>query len=104
MVCSTRQINLQKLLVGVEFTSGSSSELCICYYFTGDSGGPLIKAGKGCGENDLLIGVVSVGIKCSDGLGKFPGIYTRIHSFIDWIDKRGKGESIVYEDLSCDEL
>lgn len=72
--------------------------------FTGDSGGPLIKVGGGCGKKDLLMGLTSFGFSCSNvvqGQGKSPGIYTRLFDFAEWIKRRGRNESMVYEDVSC---
>ena len=50
-----------------------------CY---GDSGGPLLELGKDW-ENDNVIGIVSWGRGCADP--KFPGVYTRVSYFYDWI-------------------
>lgn len=72
--------------------------------FTGDSGGPLIKAGQGCGENDVLMGLTSFGFPCTnivEGQGKSPGIFTRITDFADWIKNLGKNESVIYENQDC---
>ena len=46
----------------------------------GDSGGPLI-----CSDNGLsvLTGLVSFGYQC--GLAKFPGVYTRMTSYLEWV-------------------
>jgi len=49
-----------------------------CY---GDSGGPLFRKGNSS-EEDLLVGLVSWGYGCSIG---YPGVYTRISYFYDWI-------------------
>lgn len=50
----------------------------------GDSGGPLVIQGSnGDGTDDILVGVVSWGYGC--GLSDFPGVYTRISSFYEWI-------------------
>ncbi|XP_058840803.1 trypsin-1 [Topomyia yanbarensis] len=43
-----------------------------------DSGGPLVS------DDDVLIGIVSTGIGCARA--GFPGIYTRVSEFINWID------------------
>ncbi|KAK2721878.1 trypsin-1-like [Artemia franciscana] len=49
----------------------------------GDSGGPLVlKSSEGYYE---LMGVVSFGFGC--GRQKYPGIYTRVSSFLPWIDE-----------------
>ncbi|KAB0801383.1 hypothetical protein PPYR_05737 [Photinus pyralis] len=45
-----------------------------CY---GDSGGPLT-------QNGMLIGIVSWGRKC--GSAKYPGVYTRVDKYLDFID------------------
>ncbi|RWS29267.1 secreted salivary gland peptide-like protein [Leptotrombidium deliense] len=47
----------------------------------GDSGGPLMFLGSN--ERYVLVGVVSWGIRCGDR--GFPGVYTRITEFMDWI-------------------
>lgn len=49
--------------------------------FQGDSGGPLTVDGK-------LTGVVSWSIKDPDCAStKYPGVYTRVSEFVDWIHK-----------------
>jgi secreted trypsin-like serine protease len=55
--------------------------MCI---FQGDSGGPLqiTKPDNQCIY--YIIGVTSFGTGCGDK--KFPGIYTRVSSYIDWIE------------------
>ncbi|RWS17095.1 hypothetical protein B4U79_05990, partial [Dinothrombium tinctorium] len=49
----------------------------------GDSGGPLML--QASNSRYVLIGVVSWGIRCGDPA--FPGIYTRVDKYIDWIKK-----------------
>ncbi|KAK8745453.1 hypothetical protein OTU49_000193, partial [Cherax quadricarinatus] len=48
----------------------------------GDSGGPLVKFVDGLWKQ---VGLVSWGIGC--GKGHYPGVYSRINSFISWIDR-----------------
>ena len=43
---------------------------------TGDSGGPAF-------WNETLIGIISTGIGCANA--KFPGVYTRVDKYYDWI-------------------
>mmetsp|Transcript_11081 Transcript_11081/g.19912 ORF Transcript_11081/g.19912 Transcript_11081/m.19912 type:complete len:410 (-) Transcript_11081:258-1487(-) len=50
-----------------------------CY---GDSGGPLLTKGSTMAD-DRLVGLVSWGRGCADSL--YPGVYTRISYFYDWI-------------------
>ena len=70
-------------LCGGNITSGGVDSC------SGDSGGPLIcDAGGFLGH--VLTGVVSLGYKC--GEPNFPGIYTRVTYYIDWI-KSKMGES-----------
>ncbi|XP_050544569.1 venom protease-like [Daktulosphaira vitifoliae] len=49
----------------------------------GDSGGPLMWLS---GNQYYLIGVVSFGFKCAEP--GFPGVYTRVTHFVDWIAER----------------
>ena len=55
----------------------------------GDSGGPLIVANKGYGSGYTQVGIVSWGPQCGNPL--FPGVYTRVSSFSDWIEQNIKG-------------
>lgn len=49
----------------------------------GDSGGPLMTEGPN--ERMMVVGVVSHGIGC--GSPGYPGVYTRVTTFHDWIEK-----------------
>ena len=49
---------------------------------SGDSGGPLICQN---GENAVITGIVSWGIECA--LENYPGVYTRVPYFLQWIKK-----------------
>ncbi len=49
----------------------------------GDSGGPLFAAAEG--GKFVQVGVVSWGPQCGNPL--YPGVYTRVSSFSDWINK-----------------
>jgi trypsin len=51
-----------------------------CY---GDSGGPLLLTPNDNSNDDRLVGIVSWGRGCADE--EFPGVYTRISYFYDWI-------------------
>ncbi|CAK1552927.1 unnamed protein product [Leptosia nina] len=46
----------------------------------GDSGGPLV-------ENNRVVGIVSWGMPCAKG---YPDVYTRVYSFLDWIQEEMK--------------
>lgn len=62
---------------GMLCASGAGKDSC-----QGDSGGPLVLKGSN-GFPDVQVGVVSWGFGCADD--DFPGIYTRISHFYDWI-------------------
>jgi len=47
----------------------------------GDSGGPLVAKVQG---KFVQVGVVSWGHSCADGV--FPGVYTKVSSYKDWIN------------------
>lgn len=51
----------------------------------GDSGGPVqvITEPKGCTYH--VLGITSTGAAC--GIGRSPSIYTRVASYIDWIEQ-----------------
>ncbi|XP_040575116.1 trypsin epsilon [Lepeophtheirus salmonis] len=51
-------------------------------FCSGDSGGPLICNGKG------LCGIASWGYEC--GLDKYPGVFTNVGKYIDWIKENSK--------------
>lgn len=55
----------------------------------GDSGGLLIVADKTNDKGYTQVGIVSWGPQCGNPL--FPGVYTRVSSFSDWIQKNVKG-------------
>ncbi|XP_042211832.1 venom protease-like [Homarus americanus] len=50
---------------------------------SGDSGGPLNH--RGPGGRYTVAGIVSFGVGCARA--EFPGVYTRVSSFLDWIEK-----------------
>jgi len=50
----------------------------------GDSGGPLVCRKGETGEFDVLCGLVSWGLGC--GRDGYPGVYTEVAYFKDWID------------------
>lgn len=52
-----------------------------CHTVQGDSGGPLILKKNG---RWMQIGIVSFGNKC--GEPGYPGVYTRVTQYLDWIN------------------
>lgn len=62
----------------------------------GDSGGPLFSEKNG---NRVLLGAVSWG-QLQYSSSKYPGVYTRVRSFRDWIDQTMQSISIDEENLN----
>ena len=58
-----------------------TSDLCP----QGDSGGPMTLRDPSSGRVQL-VGIVSSGVGC--GHPKFPGVYTRVSMYVDWILER----------------
>lgn len=60
----------------------------------GDSGGPLMWP-RGVDQEDryYIIGVVSYGFKCAEA--GYPGVYTRVTHFLDWIQSTVQADSWV---------
>ncbi|EAT43490.2 AAEL005060-PA [Aedes aegypti] len=53
----------------------------------GDSGGPLMNEAISSRDRFVLLGLVSFGPRTC-GVSNFPGVYTRISSYIDWIQRQ----------------
>lgn len=51
----------------------------------GDSGGPMVQKN---GDSSTLVGITSFGRGCARA--QTPGVYTRVSSYIDWIEKNAK--------------
>jgi secreted trypsin-like serine protease len=63
------------MLCAAHFTPGPARDTC-----QGDSGGPLV---GGSGSAARLVGVTSWGRGCA--AAPYPGVYTRVSSYLDWI-------------------
>lgn len=68
--------------------TGSDTDHDAC---SGDSGGPLVCRTKGDYNQLRIAGVVSTGQGCGDS--RYPGIYTRVSWYGDWIEKVMNGNS-----------
>uniref|UniRef100_A0A5K3F162 Peptidase S1 domain-containing protein n=1 Tax=Mesocestoides corti TaxID=53468 RepID=A0A5K3F162_MESCO len=58
--------------------AGNMGRMDACQY---DSGGPLM-CSSDVDDQYIVVGIISFGFKCASG---YPGIYTRVTSFLDWI-------------------
>ncbi|HZP09182.1 serine protease [Methyloceanibacter sp.] len=56
----------------------------------GDSGGPLVAPASAVARGYVQLGIVSWGPQCGNPL--YPGVYTRVSSFTDWIDSTMKSQ------------
>lgn len=79
---------------------------------SGDSGGPMFVTDPSTGQS-LQTGIVAFGEGCADP--DYPGVYTRVSTFKDWIfatigkidvsaDANSLGELEAHFDVSCDQL
>ena len=59
----------------------SNSNYLSALHIQGDSGGPLFYCDAKCEQ----IGIVSFGIGCAEK--RYPGVYTRVSKYINWIGK-----------------
>ncbi|CAL4082318.1 unnamed protein product, partial [Meganyctiphanes norvegica] len=55
----------------------------------GDSGGPLLLRDDETGNKPWNIGIVSSGYGCGDA--NFPGLYTKVDQYLDWIREQTDG-------------
>ena len=55
----------------------------------GDSGGPLVTTEKG---RLVQVGIVSFGMGCADA--RFPGVFTNVGQFLEWIRRMTEGEDV----------
>ena len=53
----------------------------------GDSGGPMLSLERD-GSRWSIIGITSFGVDCADT--RFPGVYTRVDKYLDWIEQNTK--------------
>lgn len=77
---STCQSRLRSHLIGPDMLCAFAEGRDSC---EGDSGGPLLLEGPWGASSDELVGLVSWGLGCADD--NYPGVYTRISHFYDWI-------------------
>lgn len=74
-------VNKNEIIYSMRGTEYSSNY----NYFLGDSGGPLMRQQlSGIGPYFFLAGIVSFG-PSPCGLENWPGVYTRVDSYTDWI-------------------
>eukprot|EP01025_Chloroclados_australasicus_P034584 TRINITY_DN3533_c0_g1_i1.p1 TRINITY_DN3533_c0_g1~~TRINITY_DN3533_c0_g1_i1.p1 ORF type:complete len:555 (+),score=65.17 TRINITY_DN3533_c0_g1_i1:211-1875(+) len=107
---SVDQCNLEVRTVSPMFNILSDKMICLLNRnqdtCVGDSGSPVIIAdGDSFGAlpfddpgQDILIGLTSWGPDITCAGGKLPGVYTRVGSYVDWIQKKLKTYSDYYEE------
>ncbi|KAK9505041.1 hypothetical protein O3M35_009191 [Rhynocoris fuscipes] len=57
----------------------------------GDSGGPLL---VNDGDKYQIVGIVSWGVGC--GRPGYPGVYTRVTSYLNWVRKNSRGSCVCF--------
>lgn len=78
--CSARFQTLRVTLADSQLCAGGELGRDSC---NGDSGGPLMNTFKDDSGQWYVKGIVSFGAKC--GLDGWPGVYTRVSSYLPWI-------------------
>ncbi|VDO00567.1 unnamed protein product, partial [Rodentolepis nana] len=66
---------------GHYFTNINFEYVCFLRSNQFDSGGPMM-CRSGVDGQFILVGIISFGVNCASG---YPGIYTRVNSYLDWI-------------------
>ena len=69
------------MVVNLIYARGTEVTKTLSLSIQGDSGGPLFYCNPKCEQ----LGIVSFGIGCAEA--KYPGVYTRVSKYINWIDK-----------------
>lgn len=75
--CKTSYAPVTKLTITENQLCAGTGTVDTC---AGDSGGPMLSDQFG---RYAVIGITSFGVKCGDN--SFPGVYTRVDKFLDWI-------------------
>ncbi|CAI6347861.1 unnamed protein product [Macrosiphum euphorbiae] len=75
--CKRAYYYSKKIIIDDRIICAGSGEKDACH---GDSGSPLMWPS---GSQYYLVGVVSAGFNC--GVPEYPGVYTRVSYFVDWI-------------------
>ncbi len=88
VVSSYGSFFVPELMIAAGFFEEGGKDAC-----QGDSGGPLVIRNAN-DDRWLLAGIVSFGQGCAEP--EFPGVYTRVSSFLDWIE--GKTTNYLLDD------
>ena len=77
--CNRAYDRISRITIGNDQVCAGNGRTDTC---TGDSGGPMLMESNGLWS---VVGITSFGVECARS--DFPGVYTRVDVFLDWIDR-----------------
>jgi secreted trypsin-like serine protease len=78
--CNVKYRPVNRITIGASQVCAGFGSADTC---SGDSGGAMLSSERTSNGHWAIIGITSFGVGCADP--KFPGVYTRVDKYLDWI-------------------